>query len=177
MCFMILIAGVAYGNLGSKPNQAQAPSPQMLRSLDRCALIGKLLCGGRRTRILLHLHMQREKTALEPSWSAIQLRVANTAVSVVGYAEVEDQRHGYTMAHQLAARVRCEEQLQGRIAHALARSSQDWYSKDQEKRIATRDAFVKIATSRLAPGGQSLLPELSEEEIRKTLNLAIQSRV
>jgi len=94
VCFMILIAGVAYGNLGSKPNQAQAPSPQMLRSLDRCALIGKLLCGGRRTRILLHLHMQREKTALEPSWSAIQLRVANTAVSVVGYAEVEDQRHG-----------------------------------------------------------------------------------
>jgi hypothetical protein len=83
----------------------------------------------------------------------------------------------YTMAHQMAARGGCKEQLQGRIAHALARSSQDWYSKDQEKRIAARDAFVKIATSRLAPGGQSLFPELSEEEIRKTLNLAIQSRV
>ena len=98
--------------------------------------------------------------------------MATTAVSVVGYAEVEEQRHGYTMAHQLAARVRCEEQLQGRIAHALARSSQDWDSKDQAKRVAAREAFVRIATSRLAPGGQSLLPGFSEEEIRKTLNLA-----
>ena len=65
------------------------------------------------------------------------------------------------------------------VAHqmSLERWSQDWNSKDQAKRVAARDAFVRIATSRLAPGGQSLLPELSEEEIRKTLNLAMKSRL
>jgi hypothetical protein len=65
--------------------------------------------------------------------------------------------------------------LQARIASALQGSS-NWCSNDQAKRIAAGDAFLRMATSRLAPGGQSLLPGFSEEEIRKTLNLAIKSR-
>ena len=39
-----------------------------------------------------------------------------------------------------------------------------------------RDVFSSMATSRLAPGGQSLLPGFSEEEIRKTLTLAVKDR-
>ena len=90
------------------------------------------------------------------------------------HSKVSVKNFMYKMAHQM-----CHSSLdhfQGRIAHAFARSSQDWDSNDQAKRVAAREAFVRIATSRLAPGGQSLLPELSEEEIRKTLNLAIAGR-
>jgi hypothetical protein len=41
---------------------------------------------------------------------------------------------------------------------------------------AERDVISSMATTRLAPGGQSLLPGVSEEEIRKTLTLASQNR-
>jgi len=41
---------------------------------------------------------------------------------------------------------------------------------------AERDVISSMATTRLAPGGQSLLPGFSEEEIRKTLTLASQNR-
>jgi hypothetical protein len=94
--------------------------------------------------------------------------IALGCVSFVREAKMRAEPHSkvyvrsflYTVAHQMS----------------LERWSQDWNSKDQAKRVAARDAFVRIATSRLAPGGQSLLPELSEEEIRKTLNLAMKSR-
>jgi hypothetical protein len=94
--------------------------------------------------------------------------IALGCVSFVREAKIRKEPHSnvyvrsflYTVAHQMS----------------LERWSQDWNSKDQAKRVAARDAFVRIATSRLAPGGQSLLPELSEEEIRKTLNLAMKSR-
>ena len=94
--------------------------------------------------------------------------IAMGCVSFVREAKIRKEPHSnvyvrsflYTVAHQMS----------------LERWSQDWNSKDQAKRVAARDAFVRIATSRLAPGGQSLLPELSEEEIRKTLNLAMKSR-
>jgi hypothetical protein len=72
----------------------------------------------------------------------------------------------YTLAYQLG-----RDSPRTTIASALQRTSH-WHSKDDAKRVAARDAFLRIATSRLAPGGQSLLPEISEEEIRKTLNLA-----
>ena len=109
--------------------------------------------------------------------------IALGCVSFVREAKMRAEPHSkvyirsflYTVAQQMSWHER-RDHLQGRIAHALARSSQDWNSDDQAKRVAARDAFVRIATSRLAPGGQSLLPELSEEEIRKTLNLAMKSR-
>jgi hypothetical protein len=56
----------------------------------------------------------------------------------------------------------------GSIATALQNSSQ-WLSDDKTTRDAERDAFSRIATSRLASGGQSLLPGFSVEEIRETL--------
>ena len=101
--------------------------------------------------------------------------IALGCVSFVREAKMRAEPHSkvyvrsflYTVAHQMS---------DPSFAIALARSSQDWNSDDQAKRVAARDAFVRIATSRLAPGGQSLLPELSEEEIRKTLNLAMKSR-
>ena len=101
--------------------------------------------------------------------------IALGCVSFVREAKMRAEPHSkvyvrsflYTVAHQMS---------DTSFAIALARSSQDWNSDDQAKRVAARDAFVRIATSRLAPGGQSLLPELSEEEIRKTLNLAMKSR-
>ena len=113
--------------------------------------------------------------------------IALGCVSFVREAKMRAEPHSkvyvrsflYTVAQQMCCANSYYERhdhLQGRIAHALARSSQDWNSDDQAKRVAARDAFVRIATSRLAPGGQSLLPELSEEEIRKTLNLAMKSR-
>ena len=112
--------------------------------------------------------------------------IALGCVSFVREAKMRAEPHSkvyvrsflYTVAQQMSDTSYYErrDHLQGRIAHAMARSSQDWYSDDQAKRVAARDAFVRIATSRLAPGGQSLLPELSEEEIRKTLNLAMKSR-
>jgi hypothetical protein len=112
--------------------------------------------------------------------------IALGCVSFVREAKMRAEPHSkvyvrsflYTVAQQMSDTSYYErrDHLQGRIAHAMARSSQDWYSDDQAKRLAARDAFVRIATSRLAPGGQSLLPELSEEEIRKTLNLAMKSR-
>jgi len=112
--------------------------------------------------------------------------IALGCVSFVREAKMRAEPHSkvyvrsflYTVAQQMSDTSYYErrDHLQGRIAHALARSSQDWNSDDQAKRVAARDAFVRIATSRLAPGGQSLLPELSEEEIRKTLNLAMKSR-
>jgi hypothetical protein len=40
-----------------------------------------------------------------------------------------------------------------------------------------RDVFSSMATSRLAPGGQGLFPGVSEEEIRKTLTLAVKGRL
>ncbi len=51
---------------------------------------------GSQSRILLSdtYIYSAKRPAREQSWSAIQLRVPTTAVSVVGYAEVEDQRHG-----------------------------------------------------------------------------------
>ena len=101
--------------------------------------------------------------------------IALGCVSFVREAKMRAEPHSkvyvrsflYTVAHQMS---------DPSFAIALARSSQDWNSDDQAKRVAARDAFVRIATSRLAPGGQSLLPELSEEEIRKTLNLAMKIR-
>ncbi len=112
--------------------------------------------------------------------------IALGCVSFVREAKMRAEPHSkiyvrsflYTVAQQMSDTSSYDrrDHLQGRIAHALARSSQDWNSDDQAKRVAARDAFVRIATSRLAPGGQSLLPELSEEEIRKTLNLAMKSR-
>ena len=112
--------------------------------------------------------------------------IALGCVSFVREAKMRAEPHSkvyvrsflYTVAQQMSSVSYYErrDHLQGKIAHTLARSSQDWNSDDQAKRVAARDAFVRIATSRLAPGGQSLLPELSEEEIRKTLNLAMKSR-
>ena len=72
----------------------------------------------------------------------------------------------YTLAYQFS-----RDSPRTTIASAL-QSSSHWHSNDQAKRVAARDAFLRIATSSLAPRGQSLLPEISEEEIRKTLNLA-----
>jgi hypothetical protein len=57
VCFMIPIhvAGVAYGTWGQSRTKLRLRVRRCRwkrRSLDRCALIGKLLCGRRRTRIL-----------------------------------------------------------------------------------------------------------------------------
>ena len=110
--------------------------------------------------------------------------IALGCVSFVREAKMRAEPHSkvyvrsflYTVAQQMCCATSYYDHLQGRIAHALARSSQDWNSDDQARRVAARDAFVRIATSRLTPGGQSLLTELSEEEIRKTLNLAMKIR-
>jgi hypothetical protein len=80
----------------------------------------------------------------------------------------------YTMAHKFT-RCASENGALGSIARALQNSSL-WHSNDKATRDAERDAFSRMATSRLAPGGQSLLPWVSEEDIRKTLTLAAKSR-
>jgi hypothetical protein len=46
----------------------------------------------------------------------------------------------YTKAYQIC-------NFERRITHALARSSQDWHSDDQAKRVAAREAFVRIAAN------------------------------
>ena len=81
----------------------------------------------------------------------------------------------YTMAYKFT---QCgpENAAIGSIYSAL-NSSSLWFSKDKETRDAERDAFSRMATSRLAPGGQSLLPWVSEEDIRKTLALAAKIRI
>jgi len=52
--------------------------------------------------------------------------------------------------------------LQARTASALQGSSH-WNSDDQAKRVGARDAFLRMATSRLAQGGQSLLHEFQRK--------------
>ena len=81
----------------------------------------------------------------------------------------------YTMAYKFT-QYGPEMAAKGSIYSALNNSSL-WFSKDKATRDAERDAFSRMATSRLAPGGQSLLPWVSEEDIRKTLALAAKIRI
>ena len=63
------------------------------------------------------------------------------------------------------------------IASAFQNSSPGhWHSDDKATRDAERDAFARMVTSRLALGGQSLLPWVSEGNMMETLTLAFSSR-